>query len=306
MPESKYEKGQLYHIPCADLQSDPSQPRKFFDEEPLNDLAASVKDHGLLQPVLFRQHDDGKLFIVAGERRLKAAIKSGLQTISAILVEGKHTEIALVENILRQDLTAIELAEALNKVKRDHGYSDKQLTTIIGKAKSTVSEILSLIQLPQEIRDECREDPKISRQVLIDIAKKKTAKGMKTAFEKYKAQKEAKQKSEKQIRQSKTLSGKVKSMNSDLNHILNHQSFEALDTAERNDLVTSLEELKKMADSLIERIKTTSVGQSKPAVTPGSKRIDVSAVKAHSAKKTEPSVKAKNERIEIGERKPQK
>ena len=203
-PAPSYEKGNLYDIPCTDLQSDPDQPRKFFDEESLEDLATSIKKHGLLQPVLFRKAEDGKLLIVAGERRFKAALKTGQTTISANFVEGNSAEIALVENIQRQDLTPIELAEGLMNVKNALAYNDKQLTNIIGKAKSTVSEILSLNKLPQQIRDECRTNPKISRQVLIDIAKKSTDRGMKSAFKKYKEEEDAKQKPHKRYIQRKT------------------------------------------------------------------------------------------------------
>ena len=100
-----YTKGKLYEIPFGDLQADPNQPRKYFDSIALQDLVDSIKTHGLLTPILFRVDQEGNLFVVAGERRLRAAKEAGHETIRAILVEGNHKEIALVENIQRADLT---------------------------------------------------------------------------------------------------------------------------------------------------------------------------------------------------------
>jgi ParB family chromosome partitioning protein len=108
-----YEKGQLYHIPLSDLQPDPNQPRKFMDPQALDDLSASITAHGVLTPILFRiasqslpapegatAETPSSYWIVAGERRFEAAKKAGLTDIPAILVEGKTSEIALVENLL--------------------------------------------------------------------------------------------------------------------------------------------------------------------------------------------------------------
>lgn len=280
MPEPNispfYEKGKLYQIPCGDLQSDPDQPRKFFDEASLRDLATSIKDHGVLQPVLFRQDNAGKLFIVAGERRLKAAIMAGLKTIPALLVEGQHAEIALVENVLRHDLTQIELAEALDRMK-EHGYNQDQLANIIQKAKSTLSEILSINRLPLEIRDECRKNSRISRQVLIDIAKKKTPKGMLTAYEKYKEQvavdADEKQKTDRKQKQRKTWHHKFKSTLHDLERLFTDNYIETLDTAALAELANNIEELKTITESFLQKIKPTSVDETKPAVTAKPKKI---------------------------------
>jgi ParB family chromosome partitioning protein len=126
------------------------------------------------------------LLIVAGERRFKAAQLAGLTTVPGICVEGNPSEIALVENLLRQDLTSVEEAEALQRLMEEQKYSQEQLAGIIGKARQTINEILLVNRLPQEIRDECRGDRKISRTSLIEIARKKQVRGMQTAYEKYK------------------------------------------------------------------------------------------------------------------------
>ena len=211
-----YKKGKLYQLDMAQLQTDPNQPRKYLDPQALDELAASIAQHGVLEPILFRVqtgaddpgiggHDPispeigivspdsvqagivspDSLFIVAGERRVEAAKKAGLTTIPAIFVEGNHAEIALVENLLRQDLTVVEEAEALQSLMTEQSYTHEQLAGIIGKARVTITETLSLNRLPQEIRDACRSNPKIVKSVLVEIARKKQERGMVTAWNIY-------------------------------------------------------------------------------------------------------------------------
>jgi len=183
-----YKKGKLYNLPIIDLKPDPNQPRKSMDPQALEELAASIKTHGIIQPILFRVAADSPyLIIVAGERRYKAAQQAGLLALPGICVEGNPSEIALIENMLRQDLTPVEEAEGLQSLMTEQKYTQEQLGGIIGKAQNTLSEILSLNKLPQEIRDDCRGDRTISRSGLISIAKKKQARGMTTAYNAYKA-----------------------------------------------------------------------------------------------------------------------
>jgi len=180
-----YVKGHFYYVPLADLQPDPNQPRKYLDPQALEELTASVQLHGILEPILFRKDKSGILYVVAGERRCAAARKVGIVNIPSIYVEGNHAEIALVENLLRQDLTAIEEAEALDRVMKDYSYKQEDLARMIGKAPSTLSEIMSLNRLPKGIRDECRNDPTISKNILIEIAKSKQERGMIGLYKKY-------------------------------------------------------------------------------------------------------------------------
>jgi ParB family chromosome partitioning protein len=102
------------------------------------------------------------------------------------VASGIHAEIALVENLLRQDLTAVEEAEALQRLADEQKYTQDQLSGIIGKARNTISEILSLNRLPQEIRDECRGNAAVPRKTLIEISRKKQARAMTTEWSKYK------------------------------------------------------------------------------------------------------------------------
>jgi len=186
MTEKKFEKGILYHLSIIDFKSDAQQPRKTLDTAALDELTASIKEHGILEPVLFKEGDQGYVTVVAGERRIEAAKKAGLLTIPALYVDGNAAEIALVENMLRQDLTAVEEAEAMKRLMDEGGYNQEQLSNIIGKPRSTITDIIALTRLPQQIRDECRGDHKVSRAVLLEITRKKQDRAMRTEWNKYK------------------------------------------------------------------------------------------------------------------------
>jgi ParB family chromosome partitioning protein len=183
---SKYIKGKRYKIKVNNFEIDPNQPRGYFDPASRQDLVKSIKDKDVIQPILFCEDQDGNLYVVAGGHRLQAAKETGLKTIPAIMVEDNLNEIALIETLLREDLTAIEFAEASDQIIKEHNYTQEQLATIIGKTKFVVSKILSLNRLPDEIRNECRSNKEISLYTLIDIAKKKQDKGMMNAYKRHK------------------------------------------------------------------------------------------------------------------------
>ena len=183
----QYEARTLYQVPIDLVREDPGQPRKTFDAQAQAELVESVARFGIIQPVLFRRGPNGTAVIVAGERRVAAAHEVGLTEIPGIFIDGNAAEIALVENLQRQDLTCVEEAEALQRLMAEQQYTQEQLGGIIGKARNTLSETLSLNKLPQEIRDECRGDRTISRSALVAIARKKQARGMITEYKDYKA-----------------------------------------------------------------------------------------------------------------------
>ena len=183
---STYEKGKLYQLSMSQLSPDPEQPRKFFDEQALAELQASIVSHGVLQPVLVREGGEGAFIIVSGERRYQAAKNAGLETIPAILTDGEPAEISIIENLLRENLTAIEEAEAIERLRALHDYGLAELATALGKSDSTISEILTLNRLPAEVKDDCRNDPKAMRSILVLIARQKTAEQMTALYTKYK------------------------------------------------------------------------------------------------------------------------
>jgi len=147
-------------------------------------IAASIKKHGVVQPILFRKDKDGNLIIVAGERRFQASKEAKVETIPAIFIHDKPAEIALVENLLRVDLTAIEEAEGLLRLKNEEEYTNKQLGAVFGKAESTISEILKLNQLPLKLRDKHRTDKQLSKRGLLEVTKASSDKEMEKLFKK--------------------------------------------------------------------------------------------------------------------------
>ena len=141
-------------IEVGRIRANPLQPRKNFDEEALSELAASIAERGVLQPILVRATDDG-FEIVAGERRWRAAQKAQLHTIPAIVRdfdEGAMAEIALIENIQREDLNAIEEAEAYRQLIDRHGHSQEVVGKLVGKSRSHVTNLLRLLDLPDSVQ----------------------------------------------------------------------------------------------------------------------------------------------------------
>ena len=184
---ASYLTNQLYQVPLAELQPDPAQPRKYMDPTALEEMTASVSQMGIIEPVVCRQDGaTGLCYVVAGERRCAAARKANLPTVPAVFIDGgNYPEIALVENLLRQDLNPIEEAEALQRLMDARACRQDQLAATLGKSKTTISESLSLNRLPQAIRDECRKDPTVPKNVLVEIARKKQERGMLTKFQQY-------------------------------------------------------------------------------------------------------------------------
>ncbi len=181
-----YEKGKLYSLKIFEVQPDPEQPRKYFDEQALGELQASIISHGVLQPILVRVGVDGVFIIVSGERRYQASKNAGLDTIPAIITDGEPAEISIIENLLRENLTAIEEAEAIERLREVHDYDLSDMVGVLGKSDSTLSDILSLNKLPADVKDDCRNDPKTNRSILALIARQKTPEKMSALYKKYK------------------------------------------------------------------------------------------------------------------------
>jgi len=140
------------------VERSPDQPRKRFDEVKLEELAASIREHGVVEPILVRR-DGAGYRIVAGERRWRAAQRAGLREVPAILREASDREafeLALVENLQRADLNAIEEAEAFAVLSATHGLTQEQIAAQVGKDRSTVANALRLLKLPEEVRDAVR------------------------------------------------------------------------------------------------------------------------------------------------------
>jgi len=170
----KYERDKVYTIKVSDLIPNPQQPRQHFDENEITALAESIENDGLLQNITFTRSDN-QLVVISGERRLRACKLLGKSTIEGKYVVGDLRTLALIENIFRSDLTAVELSESVAALKDQKQCSNDEIAKTIGKAKSTTSEILSLVNLTEKIREDARNRPEMTRERLLKIAKKPDA-----------------------------------------------------------------------------------------------------------------------------------
>ncbi|HET6439327.1 MAG TPA: ParB/RepB/Spo0J family partition protein [Anaeromyxobacter sp.] len=146
-------------LPIEAVERNPDQPRRRFDEKTLEELAASIREHGIIEPILVRR-EGGSFRILAGERRWRAAQRAGLKEIPAIVREASDREafeLALVENLQREDLNAIEEAEAFQILLTDHSLSQDEIARRVGKERSTVANALRLLRLPTEVREAVRD-----------------------------------------------------------------------------------------------------------------------------------------------------
>lgn len=145
---------EVVEISLKELRPNPYQPRKVFNEEALNELAASIKEHGVFQPIIVKKSIKG-YEIIAGERRYRASLLAGKETIPAIVrdfSEEKMMEVALLENLQREDLTSIEEAYAYKNMLEKLNLTQEELATKVGKSRSHITNILGLIRLPKQVQ----------------------------------------------------------------------------------------------------------------------------------------------------------
>ena len=145
----------INEIELSRIQPNPDQPRREFDDESLEELAASIREIGIVQPISLRQQANGTYQIIAGERRYRAARIAGLSTVPAYIrtVEDEAVmEMALIENIQREDLNAIEIALSFKKLIDQYNLTQEQLSERVGKKRTTVANYLRLLKLPAEVQ----------------------------------------------------------------------------------------------------------------------------------------------------------
>jgi ParB family chromosome partitioning protein len=143
-------------VPIEFVSPNPKNPRRNFAEAELSDLAQSIREHGIVQPVLVRRKPDGKYEIIAGERRWRAAQRAGLNEIPVLVrdVDDRTAlELAIIENVQRADLNAVEEAQGYQQLIDEHNYTQADLGNVIGKSRSHVANTLRLLKLPEVIRD---------------------------------------------------------------------------------------------------------------------------------------------------------
>ncbi len=154
LPEASSEDvGDLRELPVALIKPNPSQPRTRFDPESLSGLAASIETSGVVQPLLVRPLPDGSYELIAGERRWRAAQQAGLEKVPAIVRESERAErlqVALIENVVREDLNPVDEARACAALVDDLGLSKEELARRIGRSRPAVSNLIRLLELPDE------------------------------------------------------------------------------------------------------------------------------------------------------------
>lgn len=157
IPDTPRVRSGLAELPTDRIQPNPHQPRARFDPEALSSLAASLAEHGMLQPLLVSEDEDGRYLLIAGERRWRAAREAGLPTVPAVirerLDERGELELALVENLQRRDLTPLEEARAYENLRVAFGLSQAQIAERVGFDRSSVANALRLLKLPAEIQE---------------------------------------------------------------------------------------------------------------------------------------------------------
>lgn len=148
-------------IPLSSIEANPHQPRTDFEQEPLNELASSIKVHGIIQPITVRKLSEGKYQLVSGERRKRASEIAGLKTIPAYIRtadERQMTEMALIENIQREDLNAMEIALSYNRLMIECGLKQEELGKRVGKKRSTVANYVRILKLPPDVQSAIRDN----------------------------------------------------------------------------------------------------------------------------------------------------
>ena len=151
---SKIGENTISMLPLSQIDPKSDQPRKSFDKEALEELASSIAENGLLQPIIVREHLGGRYQIIAGERRFRASKMAGLSEIPVILMDKddrKAAEIALIENIQREDLNPVEEAMAFRSLMNEYGLTQEELSEKIGKSRSAIANTVRLLDLPEEV-----------------------------------------------------------------------------------------------------------------------------------------------------------
>lgn len=169
-------------IPIDEIETNPDQPRNNVGD--LTELVRSIEARGVLEPLLVRPLPGGRNRIIAGERRFRAALEAGLAEVPCIeldVPDNEVIEIALIENLHRRDLHPFEEAEGYGTLAERHGYTQQQIADALGKSRVTVTEALSLRQIPEEIRDQCRRADIGARSILVQIARLKDPAKMRAA-----------------------------------------------------------------------------------------------------------------------------
>src|SRR5690606_17622729 len=152
---SSFSSSGVQQVPVESIKRNPRQPRLKFNDDELNDLAASIKEHGVIQPLIVTPNNDGTFILIAGERRLQASQRAGLQTVPVIPRQANNQELlelALIENVQRADLNPMEEAEAYLHLADDFGMSHDMIAKRVGKSRVAVTNTIRLMNLADAVK----------------------------------------------------------------------------------------------------------------------------------------------------------
>jgi len=159
-------------VPIEEIETKPEQPRRSVGD--LQELRKSIEAKGVLEPILVRPLPDGRFRIIAGERRFRAALEAGLAEVPCIeldVPDNEVLEIALIENLHRRDLHPFEEAAGFSALAETHGYTQQQVATAVGRSRVSITEAMSLLEIPEDLREKCRRADIDARSVLLEIAR---------------------------------------------------------------------------------------------------------------------------------------
>ncbi len=160
LPEIEVDSGdKVQEVPIEDISPNPFQPRRSFNKEKIDELAKSIKEHGIIQPIILREKD-GKYELVSGERRLKAAKEAGLEAVPAVvrdMPDQRQMEIAIIENVQREDLNPIEEAKGYELLIKKFSFTQEELSKSIGKSRSQIANTMRLLNLDSRVQKYLQE-----------------------------------------------------------------------------------------------------------------------------------------------------
>jgi ParB family transcriptional regulator, chromosome partitioning protein len=233
------------------------QPRKYFDRKALEELTGSIQKHGILQPISVSKNGDNNYVLVAGERRYKAASKLNLETIPCYIVSGDRDELAIIENLQREDLTIIEEADAVASLIRIRECTQQEMAESLGKSVTTISELVTISEkLFAGVKNKVKKDKTIRKFVLLQVAKELTEK--KQLFRLNKLQYLTRE----EVRKGKTHDEELPVFFKNTDGFakrLTSLNFNELDTQQRTNLITKLQSLKQSIEEKITLIESSSI-----------------------------------------------
>jgi ParB family chromosome partitioning protein len=240
-------------VPIEDIEPNPRQPRQDLGD--LSELIASIREKGVLEPLVVREVG-GRFQIIAGERRYRAAIEAGYAEVPCVMRESSDAEmmeLALVENLQRKDLTPFEEADGLKLLADAYGYTHEMMAGKLGKSRSSVTEVLSLTAMPEDVRELCRLADIESKSVLLQVVRQSTPEKMVTLVERLQREGTTRVEARRLTRERSAPRGKGRPRHFVFKHLLKGERFGL--TLKFKKAQVSRQEIIEALESVLERLK---------------------------------------------------